>query len=418
MPTTGDNPSPIIHDPRHRSSWRLLTVVAATYFTSVLIIVLGGLLSPIHLLRSSLEPSRALPATSFQGVFVVWDAQWYRRIVNEGYTYDPKVQSSVAFFPAYPLLASGVQRLSGLSTDSSLLLTSNICFLWAMYLFYVYSLERMEEDTCRAQMALASLALFPTTFFFRMPYSESTMLLISLLVLTGIRRNWPPIGLALLTGLATATRPVGIGLLAPLSLYLLARPVSRRRRALDLLLCLPLGVWGLCAFAYYLGLRFDEPLAFAKIQVHWQYRPAPPLGEKIVGLVTLAPVRAILDPTSNYYWQHFTPWYDAPFNLVLANPLYFLFFAGLIVVGVWKRWLDHYELALAGALILIPYVTSSYESRMASTGRFVAVAFPAYLVMGRLLVRLPLALSSAILGLCSCFMGIYTALFVRWFGIV
>jgi hypothetical protein len=414
MPTI----DPIIHDLRDKSSWRLLTIVATTYFTSGLIIVAGALLAENYLMKSTLEPSRVIPATSFQGLFVVWDAQWYRRLVDEGYSYDPRVQSSVAFFPTYPLLVSCVQGLTDLGTNSSLLLTSNICFLWAMYLFYAHSLERMEGDTRRAQMALASLALFPTTFFFRMPYSESTMLLISLLVLTGIRRNWPPIGVALLTGLATATRSVGIGLLAPLGLYLLARPVSHRRKALDLFLFIPLGLWGLWAFAYYLGQSFGEPLAFAKVQIHWRLRPAPPLGERIAGLVTLAPVRAFLDPSSDFYWRRSSSWANAPFSLFLANPLYFLFFGGLIVVGAWKRWLDRYELALAAALILIPYAVHSYETSMVSSGRFVALAFPAYLVMGQLLVRLPLAVSSAILGLCSCFMGIYSALFVRWYWIV
>jgi hypothetical protein len=211
---------------------------------------------------------------------------------------------------------------------------------------------------------------------------------------------------------------VGIGLLAPLGLYLLARRVSRRKKALELLLYIPLGTWGLWAFAYYLGQKFGEPLAFAKVQIHWQITPTPPLGEKIASLATLAPIREFFDSTRQFHWRGTISWWDAPFSLFLANPLYFLLFAGLTIVGAWKRWLDRYELALAGALILIPYSVHSYEMHMVSTGRFVALAFPVYCVMGRLLAHLPLALSSAILGLCSCFLGIYSALFVRWFWIV
>src|SRR5947209_18887825 len=36
-------------------------------------------------------------------MWVRWDAGWYREIVRHGYRYYPGVQSSVAFFPAYPL---------------------------------------------------------------------------------------------------------------------------------------------------------------------------------------------------------------------------------------------------------------------------------------------------------------------------
>ncbi|MBV8951985.1 MAG: hypothetical protein JOZ99_13995, partial [Actinobacteria bacterium] len=33
-----------------------------------------------------------------------WDASWYRRIATSGYSYLPGHQSTVAFFPAYPLV--------------------------------------------------------------------------------------------------------------------------------------------------------------------------------------------------------------------------------------------------------------------------------------------------------------------------
>ncbi len=48
--------------------------------------------------------------------WVRWDAGWYRQIAAEGYTYTPGQQSTVAYFPGYPLavrvLAIGPPRVS------------------------------------------------------------------------------------------------------------------------------------------------------------------------------------------------------------------------------------------------------------------------------------------------------------------
>ncbi|MGO8744660.1 MAG: mannosyltransferase family protein, partial [Thermoguttaceae bacterium] len=53
-----------------------------------------------------------------------WDAQWYLRIAAEGYFYTPEAESSVAFFPVYPLLVRGVYRLTGLPASVAGLLVS------------------------------------------------------------------------------------------------------------------------------------------------------------------------------------------------------------------------------------------------------------------------------------------------------
>jgi Gpi18-like mannosyltransferase len=42
-----------------------------------------------------------------------WDSGWYRQIAMEGYSYVVGRQSTVAFFPAYPLVVRGARLLVG-----------------------------------------------------------------------------------------------------------------------------------------------------------------------------------------------------------------------------------------------------------------------------------------------------------------
>ena len=48
--------------------------------------------------------------TLFEG-WARWDAAWYRTIVREGYVYYPNVQSSVAFWPSYPIVVKAFSWL-------------------------------------------------------------------------------------------------------------------------------------------------------------------------------------------------------------------------------------------------------------------------------------------------------------------
>ena len=75
------------------------------------------------------------------------------------------------------------------------------------------------------------------------------------------------------------------------------------------------------------------------------------------------------------------------------------------------RWLSLEEVSLGALLLLIPYVTRAYEMQMGSMGRFVAVVFPIYLVLGQLLVRLPGPVRAALLSLSGLFLATYTALY-------
>jgi len=144
-------------------------------------------------------------------VFAHWDGQWYKLIADKGYSYDASTHSSVAFFPAYPLLGRALSRATRLSPEVSLAVISNLSLLFSFILFAKYlDIRSVYTERTGRQYSLLCLGMLPPTFFFRMAYSESLFLLITLSILYTVERRYPPVIAAILIGLGTATRPVGV----------------------------------------------------------------------------------------------------------------------------------------------------------------------------------------------------------------
>ena len=91
-----------------RALWQALGLFAAIAALVWIAVWFGN----AHLGHDSWAPPRPDIAGGqlFEG-WGRWDAAWYRTIVREGYVYYPGVQSSVAFWPSYPVV---VKAFSGL----------------------------------------------------------------------------------------------------------------------------------------------------------------------------------------------------------------------------------------------------------------------------------------------------------------
>jgi hypothetical protein len=183
-------------------------------------------------------------------------------------------------------------------------------------------------------------------------------------------------------------------------------------------LLLPLALSGLITYMFYQYLAFDQPLAFAITQEHWSFRQPVSFGEKALAILSHEPIWSVYDPTSEAYWQRTQPEPKAWSNLALANPIYFLFGVGLVILGRWKRWLNTNETVLSALLILIPYVTRGFEMCMLSQGRFIAVVFPIYLVMGHLLSKCPAHCAALLLCFSAVVMAIYAAQFAAGYMLI
>lgn len=278
-----------------------------------------------------------------------------------------------------------------------------------------YVRARWPEATAEQRgIVLAVFGLWPLGLFFRMPYAESLFVCGTLAVLYGMTRGWPLTVLAVLTGFVTATRPVGVALTAAFVWYVLMRPEYRpRAKAIRILLLAPVACWGLLAYMEYQWLAFGAPLGFAQTQQHWSFL-APEdrsWSAKLWSLATLEPIWGVYVPGYRRYWDNIGAGGNPLFSLIFWNPILFVLAGVLLLLGAWKRWLTGSEVVLGVGLLAIPYLTRSFEMSMASHGRFAAVVVVDYLVMGRLLSRLPAQAVAVVWGGMALFLCLFTSLY-------
>jgi hypothetical protein len=347
------------------------------------------------------------------GALCRYDGNWYQSVLTEGYKYDPTVPSNVAFFPAYPLTARAIVRLTGCRPDVATASVSHFFLAATFILLHAYLRIRAERlaSTPPATMVLLAFALMPTTFFFRLGYTESMFAFWCVLTLFGYERGWHPIILAIVAGVATATRAPGaaLGLVVLLSLW--NRTATWGQFVLR---ALPIGLlcgWGALAFIGYQAYEFGDPLAFAKIQIYWNSYPSQTPNGAFLSLLTLEPIWATYVPSSQRFWTVEDHYGRTPFSLLQANPIYFLLTVFAVLWGWRTKRLNGVEVIASLALILIPYLTRAYPNSMCSFGRFAAAVMPAYIVFGEWLRRLPPTWLGIVCALATVFLFAYSALF-------
>ena len=418
------------------SAHRLVTALGYYYATSS-VVLLGVIFGTGHL-----QVHRTPPADharhGFVSAFANIDGVYYADIARDGYAYDPERRSNVAFFPLFPLLGRAVAWVTGLPPELALVLASNLCLMGVFFVSALYVEARSPDEPveCRS-MVLVALGLWPTTFFFRMAYSESLFLLVVLLAMYGILRHWPAWQIAPLVGLATGIRPVGVALVPVFLWHLWWRPRGTKQAGVEVqavatgrdlmsrrswivtsaarcACLLPLSCWGIVGYMLYQQVLFGDPLAFAKTQQHWVTRGGTP-ADRVQALISFEPLWSVYDPSSVAYWARHEPGKSPFFSFHFANPVYYACTAALVGLGAWRRWLNREEILLAALLLLIPYVSHSYGAIMMGHGRYAAVVFPAYLVLGRLLQSVPTPLAAALSGISSFFLGAYSAMFSAWY---
>lgn len=161
-----------------------------------------------------------IDADTFFATAARWDAQWFLGIADHGYSQ----QYSEAFFPFYPFAVRLLSLLVGSTAVAAFLLVLS-SFLLSLWL--LYGLVEREFDQSVATRTTWLFAFFPGSLFFSAFYSESLLLLFSLLAFSAARSQ--RFALAGFAGACAAlTRNVGGLLFIPLLLmYLSWQPVQK-----------------------------------------------------------------------------------------------------------------------------------------------------------------------------------------------
>jgi hypothetical protein len=346
-------------------------------------------------LKRSQERVHDVPALSGAlgralGSLAHWDAVWYLSIAQSGYA---GRSSLTAFFPLYPaaVRAAAFNTLSSAALLIAAYLVSAAAFVAALAL--LQRLVELELGPSCARLSLWLVALWPASFFFSAPYSESLFLALSVGVFYAARTDRVPLAAAL-CALATATRPTGMLLLLPLGW------MAWRAGGLRWLAVAPLGA---AAFSGGLALAGLRPFGWFEIERTWGHVFKGPF----VGAwdAAVAGVRGAGDVLGS-----------APVDRVVAaeNAVYLvlLVLAVIATVGVFRRLPLAYGLYTLASLVAAVSAPVGWQPLM-SFGRLLAVVFPIPMWVALVLHERPLA-RGVVLGASGGLLACATALFATW----
>lgn len=145
-------------------------------------VLLGLLLTSAQLFVAVVLIAPEGPLSYRYETLIQHDSYWFANIVDRGYgTIVPPIDqklmevSNVAFFPAYPGIASVLHRL-GLSTSDALLVTAQTA-AWGFWSYFFLFCARWKVSPVLQFFGATAIAAHPTAFFLIAGYSESLFLM-------------------------------------------------------------------------------------------------------------------------------------------------------------------------------------------------------------------------------------------------
>jgi hypothetical protein len=333
--------------------------------------------------------NRVIPGMKLHDAFNVWDSAWYTRAMEFGYPQHiaeqggKAVQSTIAFFPAFPLLGRLVHVVVGGSYLRAGIVAALVSGATATVLLWL--LARHLADERMANRAVALFCFFPASFALLLPFSEGLMLSFAIgSMLALLKRHYVLAGA--LAALATATRPNAI-VLGGAFAWVAFHAIRERReyRALIPMFLAPLGI---VAYFLFLKMHTDELTAWFRVEKEgWGY------ADNDWGLTTFKNLRLL--------WDH--PLNDL--NALLSSLSVVFAVATIIMLIRWRPAAAH-----AGAVLLIyaagiAFLAFFTASSPASRPRYMVSAFPMILGLAwwaRTDLRFALTLAGS-----ACLMGVY-----------
>jgi hypothetical protein len=421
---------------------RRLPLVAVGAFAGM--VVLTSLLAWVSFREAGPEPHfDFLDGPGWLDAWFHGDSGWYHAIADQGYSYVPGSQSSIAFFPAYPLAVRAVGLLLGGDWSTAAGVVTLLAAAGSVALFAAWVRSRVSPRA--AVVAVVLLLVYPYSFFlYGSGYSDALFLLTALGSFALLERRH--FVLAGLVGvLATGGRPVGIAVLIGLTVRALELIAEERARTGDraqplaavggggsagadvrrdapggadhpdgahgrdggargdrpvpwraLWSALPLVRWpqlalllsagGLVGWMVYLGVTFGDPLAFVAVQESpgWNQGSGPATWFKVVFFGTI--VKGL--------WG----------NLALLVPQALACLAAVALLPtVWRRFGWGYT-AFAFVSLAIPLIGTK---DFMGAGRYTLAAFPVIAAAAVVLTAenrprwlLPAVLVVSSIGLC------------------
>ena len=252
------------------ADWALVRDVALAFLATRAMLVIVGVMAEFLLPRRQFRFMWEASPNALINIWSSWDAYHYVGIASEGYSYAPRTESNVAFFPLYPMLLrlggllSGRRDWEGLAAVG--VLVSNLALVAAVVGLAL--LVRLDFDRATAARTVLYLLAFPGSLFLSAVYADSVFLALTVGAFYCARSERWWIAGVLAAG-AALTRPQGVLLVVPLLIEYLAQRGPTRRALRPEVLALGLAPAALLAYFLYLGSRFGNPLVAMEVQVRW-----------------------------------------------------------------------------------------------------------------------------------------------------
>jgi hypothetical protein len=312
---------------------------------------------------------------SLPGIWIQWDAGWYRSIVLYGYAANPE---SMAFFPLYPLTIKIVTDITGWFEELSAVMVAWVSYLAALLL--MYRLARLIRDEHGfALTTILHMMLFPTAFFFLAGYAESMFVAFTILgTYLYIRKPAQAWLGSISIGLSASVRPLGwVAGIIYLVEFIRVRDFSAKpvfAFAINSLVIIS----GTALYFYYLytltGSWTTYIDAHASWQVHWQWP-------------WLSLIRSIelifADTLADNWFLYALNIFDFGFGLYV-----------LTLTAVAIRWSlrgeFHWSLSLYMLItVLITFSRFGFQGPLDDMARWALILFPSYLILSTLTYRKP-----------------------------
>ena len=293
----------------------------------------------------------------------IYDSRYYLGIAVSGYHAAPVFGPYVdyVFFPLFPILARIGSILTLGDVDIAGVLVANAAFGASLVAIYGLGIRHMGRDP--AMWSLVFIAVAPGAFAFGLAYSDGLFLLLAATAFLAAETRRPVLT-GLLVALATLTRPPGVLLAIPLLVLVLRDPDMRARRAWA---WLALGPLALALFSAHLASVTGDPLAWLHGQSLWTRPYVIALGESGGSPTSGALSASASAELLGLSYFAFAVW--------LGSILFHLF---LFVYFRPDRMPATYWLVAA-----IPFAGLVAGSRITSSTRFLAVAWPFDWVLAR-----------------------------------
>lgn len=286
-----------------------------------------------------------------------WDGGHYLNIAQNGYTLDIQL----AFFPLYPLLIKLISTLTFGNFYLSAYLISNISLIIFLHFFYQYTKQYYSSDS--ANRGLLLYLFFPSSIFLTSAYSESLLLMFTMLSLyfaniraKQLKPEWSLVWF--FATLASLTKVTGFLISFPAIAKYLSIKQFKLNNLIKICLFSLLCLSGILFYLLYLKLQYRDPLIFNSAQTFWHRQIF------VNPLITFDRylVESIHYPFVN--WNH---------SIDLIFSLSFLVLSIIVYLKL-DRILGLYSFLT----IFLPILTGTLDS----VPRFALAAFPVFILLG------------------------------------